>query len=53
MPVKTGTETLLVEVVRNEANGATQDEETIEDTHLSSVSLDCLFFIQKGKNTLR
>jgi hypothetical protein len=35
--VKTSTQALLVEVVGNETDTATQDEETVEDTHLHVV----------------
>lgn len=35
--VKTGTQALLIEVVGNQTDTATQDEETVKDTHLHVV----------------
>lgn len=37
MSVQTSAESLLVEVVGNETNGTTKDEETVENTHLHVV----------------
>ena len=41
MTVKTSAQSLLVEEVGNQTNGATEDEQTVEDTHLEVVL--CLF----------
>lgn len=45
MSVETGSQSLLIEVMGNETDGTTQDEETVEDTHLKVIFG---FFLSEG-----
>lgn len=37
MPIQAGSQTLLVKVMRDQSNASSQDEQTIQDTHIEVV----------------